>query len=105
MHVRYPEDMFKVQRTIYARYHVTNANTFYNSADNWTIPDDPTRAGSTVAQPPYYLQLQMPDQKNPEFQLTSTFVRPARTASCAIASWNRSARRQGWFQRRRSRIR
>lgn len=82
-HVRYPEDMFKVQRNIYARYHVTNANTFYNSADNWTIPDDPTVAGTNVAQPPYYLQLQMPDQTQPEFQLTSTFVRPGKTPSMA----------------------
>jgi uncharacterized membrane protein (UPF0182 family) len=82
-HVRYPEDMFKVQRTIYAKYHVTNSQTFWSGGDNWTIPDDPTRTGATVAQPPYYLQLQMPDQSVPEFQLTSTFVRPGNIPSLA----------------------
>jgi len=73
-HVRYPQDMFKVQRQIYAKYHVTNANTFYAGQDIWAIPDDPTRGASGIPQPPYYLELQLPDPKAAPFQLTSTFA-------------------------------
>ena len=42
-HFRYPEDMFKVQRTILSRYHVTDPASFYTGQDFWTIPNDPTQ--------------------------------------------------------------
>ena len=72
-HLRYPEDLFKVQRTLFARYHVTNPQAFYNGGDFWRVPQDPTRRGNAL-QPPYYLTLQMPGQDSPAFSLTSTFV-------------------------------
>ncbi len=72
-HLRYPEDLFKVQRTLFARYHVTNPQAFYNGGDFWRVPQDPTRRGDEL-QPPYYLTLQMPGQDSPAFSLTSTFV-------------------------------
>ena len=72
-HLRYPEDLFKVQRELFARYHVTNPGSFYGGADFWKVPDDPTRTGS-VAQPPYYLTMQMPGQDAASFSLTSTFI-------------------------------
>ncbi|MEP6648846.1 MAG: UPF0182 family protein [Lapillicoccus sp.] len=76
-HLRYPEDMFKVQREILARYHVTDPNTFYGSNDLWKVPADPTkeqRASSLVDQPPYYLSIAMPGQSDPQFSLTTTFM-------------------------------
>jgi uncharacterized membrane protein (UPF0182 family) len=72
-HLRYPEDLFKVQRTLFARYHVTNPQAFYNGGDFWRVPQDPTRRGAKL-QPPYYLTLQMPGQSEPAFSLTTTFV-------------------------------
>ncbi|MBX7558406.1 UPF0182 family protein, partial [Streptomyces sp. tea 10] len=54
-HVRYPEDMFKVQRELLNRYHVTDANSFYASDDVWSVPNDPTQQNQDVPQPPYYL--------------------------------------------------
>jgi len=72
-HLRYPEDLFKVQRELFGRYHVTNPGSFYGGADFWKVPDDPTRTGS-VAQPPYYLTMQMPGQDAASFSLTSTFI-------------------------------
>ena len=72
-HLRYPEDLFKVQRMLFARYHVTNPQAFYNGGDFWRVPQDPTRGGQEL-QPPYYLTLQMPGQDAPTFSLTSTFV-------------------------------
>ena len=61
-HLRYPEDLFKVQRKMLARYHVTDPGAFYGGQDFWTVPDDPTQEQRTVAQPPYYLTLAMPGQ-------------------------------------------
>ena len=72
-HVRYPEDMFKVQRELLGRYHVTDADDFYENNDAWSVPSDPTRDGD-VKQPPYYMTLQMPGQEEPAFSLTSNYI-------------------------------
>src|SRR3954447_20312216 len=60
-HLRYPEDLFKVQRALLGRYHVSDAQSFYSGNDFWRVPDDPTQPGP-VAHPPYFLPLQMPGQ-------------------------------------------
>ncbi|WP_240619520.1 UPF0182 family protein [Blastococcus sp. TF02-8] len=70
-HVRYPEDLFKVQRDILTRYHVDDPQDFYNSNDRWAVPDDPTRGGQAEAQPPYYILAQRPGETETTFQLTS----------------------------------
>ncbi|MBT2531904.1 UPF0182 family protein [Arthrobacter sp. ISL-48] len=72
-HVRYPEDLFKVQRELLGRYHVTDPASFYKTDDAWSVPNDPT-VSTDVKQPPFYMSLQMPDQKQPAFQLTSSFI-------------------------------
>jgi len=72
-HVRYPEDLFKVQRTLMAKYHVTDAGAFFGGQDYWTVPEDPTQEERTVDQPPYYLSIAMPGQTTPSFSLTTTF--------------------------------
>jgi hypothetical protein len=72
-HIRYPEDLFKVQRELLSRYHVGQPQDFYSGSDFWRVPKDPTR-GQDDDQPPYYLTLQMPEQQKPAFSLTSTFV-------------------------------
>ncbi|AWB94981.1 hypothetical protein DCE93_04315 [Agromyces badenianii] len=78
-HVRYPSDLFKVQREVLGRYHVTEAVPFYSREDAWTTPKDPTaEAGSTLLQPPYYLTMQMPGQDDPSYSLYSTFIPEAR---------------------------
>ncbi|MDQ1372775.1 MAG: uncharacterized protein QOJ09_113, partial [Actinomycetota bacterium] len=40
-HLRYPEDLFKVQTNMYGRYHITNPQDFYNSSDAWSVAQDP----------------------------------------------------------------
>lgn len=72
-HVRYPEDLFKVQRELLGRYHVTEPGSFYQAKDVWSVPNDPT-VSTDVKQPPFYMSLQMPDQKAPAFQLTSSYI-------------------------------
>ncbi len=83
-HVRYPQDMFKVQRAILSRYHVTDPSTFYNGTDVWIVPNDPTVSPAQVFQPPYYLTLQMPDQPAPTFSLTTTFAPQRRQTLAAF---------------------
>ncbi|RLZ02966.1 hypothetical protein CWC38_08305 [Kocuria tytonicola] len=73
-HVRYPEDMFKVQRELLNRYHVTDANSFYANDDVWSVPNDPTQQNRDVPQPPYYLSMRMPGEKKANFSLTSSFI-------------------------------
>lgn len=78
-HVRYPADLFKMQRAILGRYHVTNPGSFYSREDAWTTPNDPTAAAnSALLQPPYYLTMQMPGQDVPSYSLYSTFIPEAR---------------------------
>jgi uncharacterized membrane protein (UPF0182 family) len=83
-HVRYPQDMFKIQRAVLSRYHVTDATTFYNASDVWIVPNDPTVSPATVFQPPYYLTLQMPGTDEPEFSLTTTFAPQRRQTLAAF---------------------
>ncbi|MFI5085619.1 MAG: UPF0182 family protein [Actinomycetales bacterium] len=73
-HIRYPEDLFKVQRELLGRYHVTDPGQFYKNTDAWSVPNDPTVTSSAVKQPPYYLSLQMPGQKTTAFSLTTSFI-------------------------------
>ncbi len=83
-HFRYPEDLFKVQRTIVSRYHVTDPASFYGGQDFWTIPNDPTNRAVNALQPPYYLTLRMPGTTEPRFSLTTTFAPQRRQTLAAF---------------------
>jgi uncharacterized membrane protein (UPF0182 family) len=71
-HVRYPQDLFKVQRQLLTKYHVTDAESFYTGQDFWRVPKDPTH--DTQDQPAYYQSLAMPGQAAPTFSLVTTFI-------------------------------
>jgi uncharacterized protein len=77
--VRYPSDLFKVQRNILGRYHVTEPGSFYATDDEWRTPNDPvSNPNAPTLQPPYYLTMQVPGSDEPSFTLYSTFI-PAAT--------------------------
>ena len=92
-HVRYPEDMFRVQRDILSAYHVTTADAFYGGQDFWRVPLDPSSFGGNSAnQPPYYLTMQIPGQSKPTFSLYTPFVpRGGRENLTALAVVNSDA--------------
>ena len=74
-HVRYPEDIFRVQRDVLSLYHVKNANAFYGGQDFWRVPRDPSTLGANAgAQPPYFYTLRLPGEENAAFSLTTPFV-------------------------------
>jgi hypothetical protein len=78
-HVRYPEDLFRIQTTAYGRYHLTDPDNFYTQEDAWRVARDPGTAGAEAStqvtdqqgQPtgqeraariaPYYQMLQLPN--------------------------------------------
>jgi uncharacterized protein len=78
-HLRYPEDLFRVQTAAYARYHLDDPDDFFNQDDAWRVARDPGTAGAdpstqvtneqgqvTGAQAPriapYYQLLQLPNE-------------------------------------------
>ena len=48
-HLRYPEDLFRVQTNMYGRYHITDPNEFYNAGDAWDISQDPGSGAPAVS--------------------------------------------------------
>jgi uncharacterized protein len=74
-HIRYPQDMFKVQRNILGAYHVQDPGTFFSSEDEWVTPNDPiSNPAAPRLQPAYYLTMQMPGAADPSFTIYSTFI-------------------------------
>jgi uncharacterized protein len=92
-HLRYPEDLFRVQTNMYGRYHITDANGFYTQANAWTISQDPgsgSPAGAAGVQPvgpngqllpvrrtrmdPIYLLTTLPGETQQSFMILQPFV-------------------------------
>ncbi len=74
-HIRYPSDLFKMQRSVLGRYHVSEAGAFYSQQDAWMTPNDPVGGtGLGTLQPPYYLTMQAPGQTESAFSIYSTFI-------------------------------
>lgn len=86
-HVRYPDDLFKLQREIMREYHVTEADSYYGGQDFWSVPDDPTQEGD-VSEPPYRQTINFPGSEEASFSLTSTFVPRGRENLAAFMAVN-----------------
>jgi uncharacterized membrane protein (UPF0182 family) len=71
-HVRYPTDLFKVQRALLGVYHVDDAESFYSRDNAWATPNDPQNPQRL--QPPYYVTMQMPGQEAPSFSMFTSFI-------------------------------
>ncbi|MEU7755418.1 UPF0182 family protein [Micromonospora sp. NPDC049101] len=85
-HLRYPADMFKVQRNLLTKFHVTNPGDFYSAQDFWQVPTVPDAPDSGQKQPPYYLFTQFPGQESPRFQLTAAVTPNGRQNLAALIS-------------------
>lgn len=96
-HLRYPEDMFKVQTKVWGRYHLDRPGEFYTQEDGWDVAQNPpsdirrgansndlglaTSADGTIA--PNYLQMRLPEEPSDEFVLFRPFVPHSRAGSAA----------------------
>jgi len=65
-HLRYPEDIFRIQSTVFQQYHMTNPAVFYNREDQWQTPTLDV-GGNSIPIQPYYTIMRLPGQKDPEF--------------------------------------
>jgi uncharacterized membrane protein (UPF0182 family) len=77
-HVRYPEDLFRIQSDIYLRYHMTDTTDFFTKEDQWQIPADPSnpnvandeKAASVLEElQPYYVLMRPPGSNRLEYLL------------------------------------
>jgi uncharacterized protein len=92
-HLRYPEDLFRIQTSLYGRYHITGVNDFYNAADAWNVaqsggegpPNGSLQtlttdaqgfvvAGSQKRMDPQYLEMRLPAAQNASFLLLQALV-------------------------------
>jgi uncharacterized protein len=85
-HLRYPQDLFDVQRSLLASYHVTDAGDFYNGSAFWKVPNDPTVAatnslnsggGSNSSSPTMastYMTLSATGDGSPAYSLSTPMV-------------------------------
>ncbi|WP_040165012.1 UPF0182 family membrane protein [Microbacterium gorillae] len=72
-HVRYPTDLFKVQRDVLGVYHVDSARSLFQADNVWTTPNDPNASSDTL-QPPYYLTMKMPGQDEAAYSMFTSFI-------------------------------
>jgi hypothetical protein len=100
-HLRYPEDVFTVQASMYGKYHITSAANFYSAADAWTLSPSPgsgspsqalqttqttnaqgqvVSTGQLVRMAPVYQEIRVPGQTQQSFTLLDAFV-PVSTQS------------------------
>ena len=87
-HLRYPEDLFRVQSDVYTKYHVSDPRVFYNNGAPWEIARDPSTTSSEaqrVSFPaenrpmvPYYLLMELPDETDLSYLLLQPFTAATR---------------------------
>ena len=85
-HFRYPADLFKVQRNLLSKFHVTNPAEFFSGQDFWQVPNAPDNPDQQIKQPPFYLNVQLPGQDATRFQLTSAVTPNNRDNLAALIS-------------------
>lgn len=75
-HLRYPEDLFTTQARVYAKYHMTNPDTFFSNTDLWRLPQISGSDGQNSQElEPYYAITRLPNSQTDEFLLIAPFVR------------------------------
>ena len=89
-HIRYPEDMFRIQSDMYATYHQLDPQDFFQDEDKWDIPRDPSTSdrglvrGDTFDQLgklrldlrpslPYYLLMKLPEEDELSYLILQSF--------------------------------
>ncbi len=91
-HLRYPQDLFRVQTDVYRQYHVQSPTTFFSGANAWEVSADPAAAGSSASDTsvvtnapqnaqstgkriePLYVLTRLPGQTKEEFLIIRPFV-------------------------------
>jgi len=72
-HIRYPKDLFEIQADTYKKYHMEEAQVFYNQEDLWQIPDE-LYGDSRQEMKSYYIIMKLPQEEKAEFLLMLPFT-------------------------------
>jgi hypothetical protein len=72
-HIRYPEDLFSIQATMYSTYHMRDPKVFYNKEDLWVVPNE-VYEGNEQPMEPYYVIIKLPEEQKEEFILIRPFT-------------------------------
>jgi uncharacterized protein len=73
-HLRYSEDVFMVQSTVFEKYHMNNPSVFYNSEDLWSIAKYKGNNEKDDNIEPVYQVMRLPGETSEEFVLTIPFT-------------------------------
>ena len=85
-HLRYPEDLFRVQTALYATYHMGNPETFYHREDQWQVPGAPAVSQQSATERASqqgrvageaflrHMVMRLPGERTPEFILMRPFT-------------------------------
>jgi uncharacterized membrane protein (UPF0182 family) len=85
-HLRYPEDLFRVQTALFATYHMSDPETFYHREDQWQVPgagaisqssaSERASAGGRIAGDSFlrHMVMRLPGEQTPEFILMRPFT-------------------------------
>ncbi len=69
-HIRYPENLFRIQANVYGDYHTDDTQTFYNLEDLWQLPRDEIGG----QREPYYSVVKIPNEVKEEYLLMTPFL-------------------------------
>ncbi len=78
-HIRYPQRFLQIQAQLFASYHMTDPQVFYNKENLWEVPQ---HEGRTME--PYYTVMKLPGEKKEEYILLLPFT-PAKRDN--LAAW------------------
>jgi len=78
-HIRYPHRFLQIQAALFAAYHMTDPQVFYNKENLWEVPQ---HEGRTME--PYYTVMKLPGEKKEEYILLLPFT-PAKRDN--LAAW------------------
>jgi uncharacterized membrane protein (UPF0182 family) len=78
-HLRYPQDLFRIQSHVFATYHMEDPQIFYNKEDLWAVPQK-----GELDMEPYYTIMKLPGEAREEFILMIPYT-PAKRDN--MAAW------------------
>jgi len=83
-HLRYPQDIFRIQTGVYSTYHMDEPQVFYNNEDKWAVALVADDAAGNQAMEPFYTIMKLPEEQAEEFILMLPFT-PQRKDN--LAAW------------------
>ena len=83
-HLRYPEDIFKIQTAVFSTYHMVEPQVFYNKEDQWEAASTSNVKDEPKTFEPYYTVMKLPGEQKEEFILMLPFTPRSKDN---LASW------------------